>query len=171
MIIRHAVYSSPQFYGIAAALLIALSAQALPQDRKSDANLASPTARTASTAAAPDANNLDNIQLDRLKRSHAKDKKTNAFPAKSWYVPPPPPPPVPTPPPSAPPLPYTFMGKILEPQGKLTFFLAQGDKVHLVSAGETIDNTYTVDGVENGKLTLTYLPLQIKQYLYLGETP
>ncbi len=166
MIVRRNIYSPLRGYSLAIALAISTLAQALPDDT-TEAGLAQPTARKQAAAST----NLDNIQLEKLKRSPSKDKKVNAFPAKSWYVPPPPPPPTPPPAPSAPPLPYTFIGKFLEPQGKLTIFLTNGDKVHLVSAGETIDNTYSVDGVENGKLTLTYLPLKIKQYINLGETP
>lgn len=113
----------------------------------------------------------DGLPLDRLKRTRMQVKSTDLFGAKSWYVPPPPPPPEPPPPPVAPPLPFTFLGKIQEPAGKLTIFLAGANRVYLVSQGETIDDTYHVDGIEDGKLALTYLPLQIKQYLDLGEGP
>jgi hypothetical protein len=162
MTFNHDNYSRLRLCTIAAALLLALTTQAVPQEDKIDASLAPPTAS---------GDKIDNVQLERLKRSRAKNKKVDIFQPKSWYVPPPPPPPVAPPPPSAPPLPYTFMGKIIEPQGKLTIFLANGDKLHLVSTGETLDDTYSVDSIENGKLTLTYLPLKIKQYINLGETP
>ncbi len=168
MIIKRNIYSPLRGHSLVVALAISTLAQALADDT-TGAGLAQPTTHKQSSTQANV--NLDNIQLEKLKRSRDKDKKVNAFPAKSWYVPPPAPPPTPPPAPSAPPLPYTFIGKFLEPQGKLTIFLTNGDKVHLVSAGETIDNTYSVDGVENGKLTLTYLPLKIKQYINLGETP
>ncbi|MBI3562998.1 MAG: hypothetical protein HY080_14905 [Gammaproteobacteria bacterium] len=114
---------------------------------------------------------IDNLQLERLKRAHSQSKKIDIFPSKSWYVAPPPPPPTPTPAPTAPNLPFSFLGKQLDEQGKLTIFLAEGDRVRLVSTGETLDNTYSVDAIENGKLVFTYLPLQIKQYLSIGDTP
>lgn len=115
--------------------------------------------------------NIPKLPLERFKRERQRVKKTHVFIAKSWYVPPPPPPPVPAPAPSAPPLPFTFMGKMQEAGGKLTIYLSDRNRVHLVSGGEIIDDTYRVDGIENGKLALTYLPLQIKQYVVLGETP
>lgn len=127
-----------------------------------------PQTAPAPPAAAEPANGLP---LERLKRGRMQVKKTDLFGSKSWYVPPPPPPPEPPPPPSAPPLPFTFLGKIQEPAGKLTIFLAGANRVFLVTQGETIDDTYRVEGVEDGKLALTYLPLQIKQYLDLGEAP
>lgn len=122
-------------------------------------------------AATAKADRIDSIALERLKRERMQVAKAELFHAKSWYVPPPPPPPAPPPAPTAPPLPFTFLGKMLEPQGKLTIILAGDNRVYLVSEGETIDNTYHVDGVEGGQLALTYLPLQKKQYLNIGDAP
>lgn len=70
--------------------------------------------------------------------------------------------------PTAPPLPFTYMGKVLE-NGGTRLFLVQGDRIHIVKAGDTIDSTYRMDKVENGVLTLTYLPLNIQQTLNIGE--
>jgi hypothetical protein len=39
-----------------------------------------------------------------------------------------------------------------------------------VHIGDTIDNTYSVDGVANGVLTLTYKPLNIQQTLAIGDS-
>ena len=63
------------------------------------------------------------------------------------------------------------MGKQQEANGKITYFLAQGDRVRLVSLGEVLDNTYSVDNVAGGQMQLTYLPMQLKQYLSTGESP
>ncbi len=114
---------------------------------------------------------IDSLSLERLKRARMNVRKSGTFAAKSWYVPTPTPKPLPTPPPSAPPLPFTYLGKIQEAQGKLTFFLSDGNQMRLVGTGETINDTYSVDGVEDGRLVLTYLPLHIKQYLSLGDAP
>lgn len=122
-------------------------------------------------AADSGAERVDSLPLERLKRAPMQVKDANAFRAKSWYVPPPPPPPAPPPPPTAPPLPFTYLGKIQEPNGKLTIFLSGDNRVYLVTAGETINQTYHVDGIEDGKLALTYLPLQIKQFLSMGDAP
>ena len=153
-------------------LVIVMTAAAGQQD-KDASDVAQLTTRQppSAPATAAGADRIDNISLERLKRARMHVKKVEIFSPKSWYVPPPPPPPVPPPPPSAPPLPFTFLGKIQEPQGKPTIFLAGENRVYLVREGETIDNTYSVDGIENGKLELTYLPLKIKQYINVGEAP
>ena len=97
------------------------------------------------------------------------------FAARSWYVAPPPPPPGPPPvavappPPSAPPLPFAFMGSYKSQDGYPTFFLTAGDRVYDVKVGDTLDNTYSVDGVRAGQLLLTYMPLQIQQSLAVGD--
>jgi hypothetical protein len=97
------------------------------------------------------------------------------FAAHSWYVAPPPPPP---PPPSAaslvpakptaPVLPYQFMGSYT-PEGEApVVFLMRGDVVYDVHVGDTLENTYSVDKLENGQLYLTYKPLNIQQQLNAG---
>jgi hypothetical protein len=96
------------------------------------------------------------------------------FSAQSWYVAPPAPPPAPTvvlPPtaPTAPPLPFAYMGSF-RPEGAVpTFFLTAGDRVYDVKIGDTLDNTYSVDGVRSGQLLLTYIPLKIQQSLAVGD--
>jgi hypothetical protein len=89
------------------------------------------------------------------------------FAPKSWYVPPPPPKAVPPPPPSAPPLPFTYMGKLIE-DGQMTVFLTKQDRNYVVKVGDTIDGTYKVEEVSARMMTLTYLPLKIKQTLMIG---
>ena len=164
----------------AATLLIVMTAVAGQQDkdasdidqitkRKQPSAPVSATIPVSATATGGD--RIDSIQLERLKRARMQVKKADIFRSKSWYVPPPPPPPAPPPPPTAPPLPFTFLGKFQESDGKLTIFLAGENRVYLVGEGETIDNNYHVDGIADGKLELTYLPLKIKQYINLGETP
>jgi hypothetical protein len=38
-----------------------------------------------------------------------------------------------------------------------------------VAVGEEIANTYRIDGVQDGELGITYLPLNIKQSLPVGS--
>jgi hypothetical protein len=103
-----------------------------------------------------------------------KDTAADAlFTVQSWYIAPPAPPPAPVvvqapPPPSAPPLPFAFMGSYKAQDGKSTFFLTAGDRVYDVKVGDTLDNTYSVDGVKSGQLLLTYMPLKIQQSLAVG---
>ena len=95
------------------------------------------------------------------------------FAVQSWYIAPPAPPPARVavqapPPPSAPPLPFAFMGSYKSQDGNPTFFLTAGDRVYDVKVGDTLDNTYSVDGVKSGQLLLTYMPLKIQQSLAVG---
>jgi len=106
------------------------------------------------------------------------DRKAAAslFPVQSWYVAPPPPPPAPVvevkpPPPTAPPLPFAVMGSYSRPGDATVYFLTRADRVFDVHIGDTLDNTYTVDGEANGQLLLTYKPLHIQQSLPLGGAP
>jgi hypothetical protein len=111
-----------------------------------------------------------------LKTSDRLVKDTVAgamFAVQSWYVAPPAAPPARVvvqapPPPSAPPLPFVFMGSYAAQDGKPTFFLTAGDRVYDVKVGDTLDNTYSVDGVKSGQLLLTYMPLKIQQSLVVG---
>lgn len=95
----------------------------------------------------------------------------NLFAGKSWYVPPPAPPVRPTAPapPTAPPLPFSYLGRLQEAPGRVTVFLARGDKVYTVRLGDVIDDAYQVDALANGQLTLTYLPLNVRQSLAVGN--
>jgi hypothetical protein len=105
----------------------------------------------------------------------AKDSAAaDLFASHSWYVAPPPPPPAPVvytppPPPTAPPLPFAFMGSFRTDSGSAIYYLTAGDRVYDVKVGDTLDNTYSVDGVKSGQLLLTYMPLKIQQSLAVGD--
>jgi hypothetical protein len=66
--------------------------------------------------------------------------------------------------PSAPPLPFTYLGKVIE-DGKLEVFLGRGEDSYSVKAGTRIGKEYRVDKVSETKVTFTYLPLKHKQVL------
>lgn len=109
------------------------------------------------------------LRLSKLQREALAegDAPSDLFAAKSWYVPPPPPKPLPPPPPSAPPLPFAYMGKMIE-DGHLTVFLTKQDRNYVVKAGETLEGMYKVESVTPLMMTLVYLPLNIKQTLMIG---
>lgn len=93
------------------------------------------------------------------------------FVHQDWTPPPPPPPPPapppPPPPPSAPPLPYTFIGKSVT-NGVWEVYLARGDRTYVVHDKETIDGMYRVEAIAPPLMTLTYLPLKQMQQLNIG---
>lgn len=70
--------------------------------------------------------------------------------------------------PVAPPLPFTFVGKMIE-NGRVKIFLQEGETLHTVSEGEMLGNRYKVLGVDNGKISLLYLPLNVTQTINVGN--
>jgi hypothetical protein len=62
------------------------------------------------------------------------------------------------------------MGRYAHPGDATVYFLTRDDRVFDVHIGDTIDNIYSVDGVANGQLLLTYKPLNIQQSLALGDS-
>lgn len=116
------------------------------------------------------------VRLDRLKRTPLPEASSeDLFRSQSWYVPPPTPktkpagPPPPPPPPTAPPLPFTFLGKMVE-NGQIVVFLSNADRNIVARSGDIIDGTYKVDSITPTLMTMTYLPLNIKQTLAVGES-
>jgi hypothetical protein len=112
------------------------------------------------------------LQLAAAQRTADASNAGALFAPKSWYVAPPPAPPAPPPPPvapTAPPLPFTFMGSYTETGQDTVYFLSSGDRVYDVHLGDTLDQIYSVDAVENGALVFTYKPLSTRQLLALGS--
>jgi hypothetical protein len=72
----------------------------------------------------------------------------------------------PPPPPQAPPLPFTYLGKWTE-QGRTTVFLARGERHLAVRGTGKLDETYTVEAIDDRQLVLNYVPLGIRQTLPL----
>lgn len=109
------------------------------------------------------------LPLERLQREPMTVGDSNPFLAKSWYVAPPPPPAPPPAKPAAPPLPFVFAGKLQEDDGALVIYLVKGEQSFAVKQGETFDNVYRLEGIEDGNLVIQYLPLSVKQLLPIGS--
>ena len=107
--------------------------------------------------------------VERKARGTAASKVPDLFPPQSWDPPPPPaavaPPP---PPPVAPPLPYVFIGKLVEGD-VTTVFLAREDRNFAVKAGDTLEGSYRIDEIKGELMILTYLPLSQKQSIPIGR--
>jgi hypothetical protein len=68
--------------------------------------------------------------------------------------------------PVAPALPFTFVGLLEQGTAKPQAFLAKGNTLLVVSAGDVIDaDTYRVDALGAQHIQLTYLPLNTQQTL------
>lgn len=88
---------------------------------------------------------------------------STTFSVKSWVITPPPPPP---PPPSAPPLPFKYLGKIID-EGRYVVFLNQQNQNLVVREGERI-GAYRVEEISGKRMTFLYEPLKQTQELEIG---
>ncbi|MEP7294945.1 MAG: secretion system X translation initiation factor [Burkholderiales bacterium] len=98
------------------------------------------------------------------------------FAVLSWLPPPPPPPPaVPAPPPPppappvAPPLPFAFVGMVEQGTPKPQAFLAKGDGLLIVAAGDTIDGgVYRVESLSPTAIVLKHVPTNTQQSIQVS---
>ena len=69
---------------------------------------------------------------------------------------------------AAPPLPFVYLGKMIE-DGELAVFLSRGEKSYSLHAGQKrgqkLDPEYRVDKVTETSITFTYLPSKTRQTL------
>jgi hypothetical protein len=117
------------------------------------------------------------LDLGKLRRRPSTEPDSEAFGARSFRPAPPRAPkgqqpalaaaPPPPPPPQAPPLPFTYVGRLVEDRDT-TVFLASGERNLIVKPGEVIDNLYKLEEVGERALVLTYLPLSQRQSLPTG---
>lgn len=70
-------------------------------------------------------------------------------------------------PPSAPPLPFTYIGKKAQ-DGVWEVYLARRDQTFVARARGVLEGTYRVEAISAISMTLTYLPLNQVQQLSLG---
>jgi hypothetical protein len=98
-----------------------------------------------------------------------------------FYIPPPPPPPVPArvaraqapqveappPKPTAPPLPFTFLGRLTD-KGTTTVFVAYNGKNLNLREGDTAAELYRVERVTATEVVFRYEPLAERQVLTMG---
>jgi hypothetical protein len=82
----------------------------------------------------------------------------------------PPPPPVvvvappPPPPPSAPPLPFTYAGRMVD-AGNQFLILQRNGALELAAVGGVLDGTYRIDSATDSEVRFFYLPLSQAQVL------
>ena len=113
------------------------------------------------------------IAWQRLKRKPLENPVENPFKVHSWLVVPPikkvkpAPPPIPT----APPAPFTYMGKYEETPATTQFFLMANGKLYSATQGKNINTQWRLDAEDANSLRLTYLPLNLPQVLSKTARP
>ena len=135
-------------------------AEAVPSHRAAQAF--KPDAPSVASDAAAD------LQLEKLRRREAGQGITDLFAAKTWQAPAPQVKPELVAPPSAPPLPFVYLGKMAY-EGNVTVFVAKQDSNYAVHEGDVLDGAYKVDAINGSLMTLTYMPLNMKQTMHIGD--
>lgn len=146
-----------------------ISEAAPPRHAASGADRAAPvaTARTAPGRAAP----AIHLLRPRVQPTEADDAEEAMFASHNWSPPPPPPVVVkqaPPPKPTAPALPFTYLGKMLD-AGKWEAYLSRGEETFVVREHSAIDANYRAETILPPVLTITYLPLKQTQTMSIGE--
>ena len=108
------------------------------------------------------------LHLETLRRREAGQGITDLFAAKTWQAPAPRLKPEPVAAPSAPPLPFVYLGKMAY-DGNVTVFVSRQDSNYAVHEGDVLDSAYKVDAIKGSLMTLTYLPLNMKQTMHIGD--
>lgn len=67
-------------------------------------------------------------------------------------------------PPTAPPLPFTYFGRMTK-GGKVIVYLLRNQELVLAESGETLDGNYRVESITASGVQFTYLPLHARQDL------
>jgi hypothetical protein len=154
---------------LAGALVATVAAALMPEEPDVLPAQRAPAARTSRQTVASSSGGavepLPQLAIERLAQAPSREGVLDAFETRSWL--PPPAKPAPPPPPQAPPLPFTYMGKIMD-GGQVVVFLARQDRNFVVREGDKLDNNYQIDEIKPGMMTLTYLPLGQKQTLAIG---
>lgn len=133
-------------------------------------------ARFPERSSAPEASSLLNLR-PMSSADQGDIAGSDPFAVKSWQgmapPAPPPPPPAPPPVPTAPVLPFKYMGRQEDPAAAAAtvFYLSRGRDAYAVRVGDKLDSEYQLDGIDNGFLQFTYLPLSTKQTLSTGVAP
>lgn len=155
--------------------------QAIQRPTAETAERTTPGSSPASLAgsATPGKRDPEDLDLSRLQRQPREGTVNDLFASLSLAPPPPPAPPVkpaapvavtpppPPPPPSAPPLPYRYLGRMVD-GGTVIAFVARNDEHWSVKAGSTVEDTYRVESVGDTAVVFIHLPTGIRQTLSIS---
>ena len=155
-------------FGVATSLVIGREAEAPARL----AGAASTVRAPETTTAAP--RGISKLNLAALGRPIAVDVDDKLF-----YVPPPPAPPppatvprpvvaeAPPPKPVAPPLPFTFMGRLID-NGATTVFVSHNGNSLMLKQGDQAAELYRVEQISQSEVVFVYEPLAERQVLAIG---
>lgn len=88
------------------------------------------------------------------------------FAQQTWHVAPPP---AAAGPPQLPPLPFEYMGRLID-GGRVTVYLEDEEERNLaVRQGDVIDGTYRVKRITPAAVTFVYIPMNKQQVLEIGS--
>jgi len=102
-----------------------------------------------------------------LTQARFQTQDADAFATRSWQPPPPRPVPQIVAQPKAPPLPFRYLGKVME-EGAVVAFIAQDARTYLARKGDVLLD-YRIEDVTPAQMTFVYLPLNEKQTLTFGS--
>ncbi len=113
------------------------------------------------------AETVADLDLEKLKRPHNEEEAiANLFAPHEVALPAAAvvgkaaPPPVPT----APPLPFQYLGRVIDGD-RTSVFLARGEDSYSAESGQTIDDRYRIEQITDTAVTFTYLPMGKRQVL------
>lgn len=104
-----------------------------------------------------------------LAQPAAEAPLVDIFAVRSWEPPPVVAEPAAPAAPEAPPLPFRFLGRIVEAERGPAYLLADGARVVVVGVGDSIGKNYRVEKYQNGQLLFRYRPMNLRQTLDVGE--
>ena len=107
------------------------------------------------------------IPWQQLKREPTKTAAYDLFKVHSWLVVPPVKKvkPLPPPPPTAPPVPFTYTGKLDNTPTGTQIFLMANNRLYTATKGAKINPLWRFDSEEGELLRFTYLPFNLQQTL------
>lgn len=77
----------------------------------------------------------------------------------------------PSPIPVAPPLPFSYLGRMRNGERAIVYLRKNGQGMLIAESGATLDNQYLVEGISDTAVQFIYLPLGTKQALSLPAAP
>jgi len=145
---------------LAGLAVVAALASVVAGRERATLDIVQPTVR-----AAPQLEARVDLDISRLEKRTDEGPAADPFSPKSFAAPQAPGPAAAPEKAGPPPLPFRYLGKMIE-DGKLAVFLAQGDESLSVKAGDRIGE-YRVDAVTETEVRFTYLPMKTKMSLPL----